>query len=106
ALAVQPSFGWSVRGLGAIGGTGLYPAPASGAGWATVTAANGNVRGSAYVSVAGMSSVFSLAGDGRVAYFGSDGLGQTQWDEAHDAATGSQADFTLASRGLWASTGA
>jgi subtilisin-like proprotein convertase family protein len=53
-MASQPSFGWSIDsgGLGSVSTTGLYQAPASGSGGATVRAASGSVSGTATVSVA------------------------------------------------------
>jgi len=52
ALTAQPAFSWSVTGLGSINGSGLYSAPASGTGSATVTATSGSVGGTANVTVA------------------------------------------------------
>jgi hypothetical protein len=53
ALATQPTFTWSVDagGLGTVNGSGLYTAPASGSGAATVRAASSGVSGTAAVSV-------------------------------------------------------
>jgi hypothetical protein len=69
-LAPQPSFAWSVTGLGSIDATGVYSAPASGAGSATVTAASGGVTGTATVNVVAPIDVWT-------------GLGTTNnWSEA------------------------
>jgi fibronectin type 3 domain-containing protein len=38
ALASQPSFGWSLSGIGSLDGVGIFTAPNSGSGSATVTA--------------------------------------------------------------------
>ncbi len=52
-LATQPSVSWSIAagGLGTISNTGLYTAPTSGVGSATVRAASGQINGSVKVSV-------------------------------------------------------
>jgi hypothetical protein len=53
ALSTQPAFTWSVvSGSGTISSSGLYTAPASGTGSATVGAAIGSVNGTASVTVA------------------------------------------------------
>lgn len=53
ALTTPPAFTWSVvsGGVGTVNGAGLYTAPASGAGSATVRATSGSVHGSASVTV-------------------------------------------------------
>jgi Legume lectin domain/PKD domain len=56
ALATQPSFTWSVTGLGSVTSAGLYTAPVSGTGTATVSAAASGVSGSAAVTVTSGSS--------------------------------------------------
>ena len=52
-LTTQPTFTWSVAngGVGTVSSTGLYTAPASGGGSATVLASVGSVSGSATVAV-------------------------------------------------------
>jgi hypothetical protein len=52
-LAAQPAFTWSLGagGVGSVSASGLYAAPASGTGSATVTAATGGKSGSAGVTV-------------------------------------------------------
>jgi FG-GAP-like repeat len=50
-LSAQPTVSWSSSGLGSVNSSGLYTAPSSGTGSATVTAASGGVSGSASVSV-------------------------------------------------------
>ncbi|MCY2927844.1 MAG: hypothetical protein NT031_20885, partial [Planctomycetota bacterium] len=51
ALVGQPPFTWAkAGGVGSIGGSGLYTAPAA-AGAATITAASGAVAGSAAITV-------------------------------------------------------
>ncbi len=50
-LAPQPTFTWSVSGLGSINTSGLYKAPASGTGGGTVQASSGTVNAAAYVTV-------------------------------------------------------
>jgi hypothetical protein len=60
-LATQPSFTWSVSGLGSINsGTGQYTAPSSGTGTATVTATSGGKNGSAAVTVVTQGPVASM----------------------------------------------
>ncbi|OAI52842.1 hypothetical protein AYO44_16410 [Planctomycetaceae bacterium SCGC AG-212-F19] len=53
ALTTQPAFSWSIDsgGIGSISTSGLYTAPASGTGTATVRASSGSVGGTASVSV-------------------------------------------------------
>jgi hypothetical protein len=69
-LATQPAFAWSVSGLGSITLTGVYTAPTSGTGSATVKAASGGVTGTAAVTVAAPLDVWT-------------GLGKTNnWSEA------------------------
>jgi Bacterial Ig domain len=51
ALTTQPAFSWSVTGSGTISSSGLYSAPTSGTGAATVTANNGSVSATASVAV-------------------------------------------------------
>jgi hypothetical protein len=55
ALAGQPPFSWSLTGIGSLSSTGLYTAPSSGTGSATVSAAYGALRKSASVTVTGVS---------------------------------------------------
>jgi hypothetical protein len=51
ALATQPGWTWSVAGgLGTMNGSGLYTAPASGSGTASVQAAGGGLSGSTTVT--------------------------------------------------------
>jgi plastocyanin len=50
AMATQPSFAWTVTGVGAVNSSGLYTAP-YGTGSATVHATSGSVSGSATVTV-------------------------------------------------------
>ena len=50
-LATQPTWTWTVAGLGTINGSGVYLAPYSGTGSATVTARSGVVSGSAGVTI-------------------------------------------------------
>ncbi|OAI50291.1 hypothetical protein AYO44_05755 [Planctomycetaceae bacterium SCGC AG-212-F19] len=59
-LTTQPSFTWSLGAgsVGTINGSGLYTAPASGTGTATLRAASGAVSGTAGVTVA-TASAFS-----------------------------------------------
>jgi hypothetical protein len=58
ALTIQPVFTWSlVGGLGAVDGSGLYTAPVSSTGTATVQAAIGMVTGSATVTVSPSATV-------------------------------------------------
>jgi hypothetical protein len=52
ALAGQPTFSWSLTGIGSLNSTGLYAAPSSGSGSAIVTAASGTVHANASVNVA------------------------------------------------------
>jgi hypothetical protein len=52
ALTSQPSLSWALTGIGSLTSTGLYTAPSSGTGSATVTAACGNFRTPAMVNVA------------------------------------------------------
>jgi subtilase family serine protease len=49
-MGTQPSFGWSVTGIGTISGTGMYTAPGT-TGTATVQAAGGGLTGTASVTV-------------------------------------------------------
>jgi len=51
ALTTQPPFAWSVTGPGSISSSGLYSAPTSGTGAATVTASSGGVSATARVMV-------------------------------------------------------
>ena len=46
----QPSFGWSVSGVGSISSTGLFTAGSTAGGF-TVTATSGSVHGTASVTV-------------------------------------------------------
>jgi hypothetical protein len=54
AMATQPSFTWSIDsgGVGTVSASGLYTAPSSGIGSATVRATAGSMSGTASVSVA------------------------------------------------------
>jgi regulation of enolase protein 1 (concanavalin A-like superfamily) len=54
ALTTQPAFTWTATGVGTVGGSGLYTAPAagSGSGTATIKAAAGTVSSTAVVTVA------------------------------------------------------
>jgi hypothetical protein len=56
ALASQPTFSWSVIGIGTLSSTGLYTAPGSGTGSATATAAYGSIRATASINVAASSA--------------------------------------------------
>jgi hypothetical protein len=71
ALATQPTFAWSVSGLGSINPTsGLYSAPAMGNGGATVIATSGSIKGTASVNVVAPIDIWT-------------GLGTTNnWSEA------------------------
>jgi hypothetical protein len=51
ALASQPNFGWSLSGIGSLDATGMYDAPTSGNGSATVAAAYESMSASAAVTV-------------------------------------------------------
>jgi hypothetical protein len=56
SLATQPSFSWSVMsGIGVINSGGMYTAPSSGTGSATVGAASGTMSGTASVTVTAVS---------------------------------------------------
>src|SRR5262249_33442573 len=52
-LATQPGFTWSIDagGLGTVNGTGLYTAPATGVGSATVRASSGTTSASSAVTI-------------------------------------------------------
>ncbi len=50
-MAAQPTFTWTSTGLGSVNSSGLYSAPSSGAGSATVKAKSGSVSGAAAVTV-------------------------------------------------------
>lgn len=65
-LSAQPVFSWSVdaSGIGTISGSGLYTAPASGTGSATVRATTGSVSGTAAVTVTAPQTVFTSNFDG------------------------------------------
>jgi hypothetical protein len=53
AVASQPSYAWSIlAGAGAINGSGLYAAPASGSGNVTICAAAGTMSSTASITVA------------------------------------------------------
>jgi hypothetical protein len=52
ALVSQPSFSWSLAGIGSLSSAGMYSAPSSGTGSATVTVSNGAKSAAASVSVA------------------------------------------------------
>jgi hypothetical protein len=52
ALASQPSFSWVLTGIGSLTGTGMYTAPGSGTGSATVAAGSGTLSATASVTVA------------------------------------------------------
>jgi hypothetical protein len=52
ALASQPSFSWTLSGIGSLSSNGLYTAPSSGTGTATVAAASGTISATASVTVA------------------------------------------------------
>src|SRR5262249_26258671 len=98
----QPPFTWSSTGLGSVNtNTGLYIAPATGAGLATINANSGGVTGAATVDVviSGTLTVHSLAGDGRGAH-SLPRTTQSAWDTAHDATSGI-ADYTTANRTNW-----
>ena len=49
--AMTPAVTWSVNGLGTISSSGLYTAPSTGSGSATVTASSGAISGTAAVTV-------------------------------------------------------
>src|SRR5262249_29545272 len=53
AMATQPSFTWSIDsgGIGTVSSTGLYTAPPTGSGTATVRATTGSMSGTASVTV-------------------------------------------------------
>jgi len=53
AMATQPSFSWSIGsgGVGSVSSSGLYTAPGSGSGTATVRATSGTTSGAGTVSV-------------------------------------------------------
>jgi subtilase family serine protease len=53
AMSTQPSFTWSMTGIGTLSGTGMYTAPSS-TGSATVQATGGGLSGSASVTVTGV----------------------------------------------------
>ena len=62
-MAAQPIFTWTSTGLGSVNSSGLYSAPSSGAGSATVKAKSGSVSGAAVVTVtAGQPPAVSLGG--------------------------------------------
>lgn len=105
ALGAQPAFTWTATG-GAISSTGLFTAGAT-AGPFTVTAASGSIKATTGVTVSSTPTltVFSTAGDGRVADFLNTGAGQTQWDAAHAALAGNNVDYTTPSRSNWAGSG-
>jgi hypothetical protein len=110
ALASQPAFTWTVSSGGTISSTGLFTAGAAAGGPIAITATSGGVTGVANVTVTGsgntfISTVYSLAGDGKVAYFGNNGGGQAGWDTAHDIAVGNATDYTMANRVNWAASG-
>ncbi len=62
-LATQPGFTWSIDsgGLGTINGNGLYGAPATGVGSATVRATSGGIDATAAVSVVSGTAAFVKA---------------------------------------------
>jgi len=76
AALTTPAIAWSVDagGLGTVNGSGLYTAPATGAGAATVRATSGSVSGTAAVTVTAVSSqVLAIdAGGGTVGSFQAD----------------------------------
>jgi Dockerin type I domain len=50
-------------------------------------------------------TVYSMAGDGKIAYFASTGAGQAQWDAVHDSVVGNAPDYTTANRVNFAGSG-
>ena len=72
-------------------------------GSATTAAAKLTVSSSAS---GGTLTVYSLAGDGRVRDFGDPGIGLSQWNTVHNAASGNEADYTSADRANLVGTGA
>ncbi len=71
----NPAITWSLSGLGALSTAGLYTAPASGTGAATVTATSGSTRASATVSVVA----------GAATFVNSDTTDQGNWQSAYGA---------------------
>ncbi len=112
AITTRPPLSWNVNGGGTISSAGLFTAGTAAGGPFTVSVSSGTVLKTASLTVTGGSStggtlnVFSLPGDGRVRYFGAPGIGLSQWDVAHDATAGNEADPLLANRANWAGTGA
>ena len=111
ALATSPSFNWKVNGGGTISNSGLFTAGPTAGGPFTVTVSSGTLSKASTLKITGASTggsltLYSLAGDGRVRYFGDPGIGLAQWDTAHDAASGNEADPLLPNRANWAGSGA
>jgi hypothetical protein len=105
-----PNLTWSVTGGGAIDGTGLFTAGSIPGGPFTVTATSGSSMSFAAVNIIGTDgtrilTVYSMAGDGKIAYFASTGAGQAQWDAVHDTAVGNAPDYTSANRVNFAASG-
>jgi hypothetical protein len=65
ALTTQPAFAWSIDadGLGTVSSTGLYTAPATGVGSATVRASSGTISAWASVSVVASSTATFIKTD-------------------------------------------
>jgi hypothetical protein len=78
ALAAQPAFTWSVDagGIGTISGTGLYTAPSTSVGSATVRAGSGAISGSATVTV---------TANGKATFVNTDATTQGNWQKAYGA---------------------
>ena len=105
-----PNLAWSVTGGGAIDGTGLFTAGSIPGGPFTVTATSGGSMSFAAVNIIGTDgtrilTLYSMAGDGKIAYFASAGVGQAQWDAVHDTAVGNAPDYTTANRVNFAASG-
>jgi hypothetical protein len=66
----NPVVTWTLSGVGSISATGLYTAPASGAGSATVTARSGAAAQSAVLTIAKASPKVMLASSASSAVFG------------------------------------
>ena len=109
-LSPQPSLTWAVTGGGIDQQRRLFTAGPAAGGPIAITATSGTISGRRNLNVTGtgntfISTLYSLPGDGKVAYFGNNGGGQTGWDTAHDIAVGNATDYTTANRVNWAASG-
>jgi hypothetical protein len=66
----HPAVTWALAGVGRISTTGLYTAPATGSGSATVTATSGQAVNTATVTIAKATSKVTLASSARSVVFG------------------------------------